>query len=293
MANPLDTYLGKTQNSTSRYDNYPTEKTYDKIASQGRFGDTELAHVNMEEKNLLKELGGSGTTNPKTGLKEYFRPGKTWTYEDETNRDMPAQDTFNYDRQYYDPLADEYYTLSDREGFSKTWGDDSFEYLRHGMRDPDEFIDLFITEDNVDPYGHDGNDGLKQLIEEYVGTDYLVDAGKYMPLWDFEAAKRRRDQVSSEMSSLGEKKQDDLLNIAIKKDKLVGARDFASSGSPVLDRAETAVLNDSKNAQDEMWDKFQEGEYVKKEDFIEDWILAIEDWMDGELEFGMSIQNVS
>ena len=42
-----------------------------KLAKQGRYGDTELAHVNPQEKALLKALGGSGTTNPKTGLKEY------------------------------------------------------------------------------------------------------------------------------------------------------------------------------------------------------------------------------
>ena len=41
-----------------------------KLASQGRFGDTELEHVNPYEKYLLKKLGASRTTNPKTGLTE-------------------------------------------------------------------------------------------------------------------------------------------------------------------------------------------------------------------------------
>ena len=44
----------------------------DQISEKGRFGDTELAHVTKEEKTLLKALGGSGTTNPDTGLDEYF-----------------------------------------------------------------------------------------------------------------------------------------------------------------------------------------------------------------------------
>ena len=44
------------------------------IRQQGRDGDTELAHVNPQEQNLLKMIGGSGTKNPKTGLKE-FRGG--------------------------------------------------------------------------------------------------------------------------------------------------------------------------------------------------------------------------
>ena len=41
------------------------------LANLGRGGDTELAHVNPQEKAMLKAMGGSGTTNPYTGLKEY------------------------------------------------------------------------------------------------------------------------------------------------------------------------------------------------------------------------------
>jgi len=46
--------------------------TLENVADKGRMGDTELVHVNKFEKELLKSLGGSGTTNPETGLKEYF-----------------------------------------------------------------------------------------------------------------------------------------------------------------------------------------------------------------------------
>jgi hypothetical protein len=42
------------------------------IAAQGRNGDTMLAHINPQEANLLKSLGGSGTINPKTGLPEFW-----------------------------------------------------------------------------------------------------------------------------------------------------------------------------------------------------------------------------
>ena len=44
------------------------------LARQGRGGDTELAHVNPREKSMLKAMGGSGTINPNTGLREYFDP---------------------------------------------------------------------------------------------------------------------------------------------------------------------------------------------------------------------------
>jgi hypothetical protein len=41
------------------------------VASQGRRGDTMLAHINPQEAQLLKALGGAGTINPRTGLHEY------------------------------------------------------------------------------------------------------------------------------------------------------------------------------------------------------------------------------
>ena len=41
------------------------------LAKMGRGGDTMLAHINPQEAALLKMMGGSGTTNPYTGLPEY------------------------------------------------------------------------------------------------------------------------------------------------------------------------------------------------------------------------------
>ena len=45
------------------------------LAQFGKANDTELAHVNPWEKDLLKSLGGSGTKNPYTGLMEYTNYG--------------------------------------------------------------------------------------------------------------------------------------------------------------------------------------------------------------------------
>jgi len=42
------------------------------VASQGRRGDTMLAHITPAEMRLLKSRGGSGTINPVTGLPEFF-----------------------------------------------------------------------------------------------------------------------------------------------------------------------------------------------------------------------------
>jgi len=47
------------------------KQLYKSIAKHGREGDTELAHVNPYEVELLRLAGGSGTINPTTGLREF------------------------------------------------------------------------------------------------------------------------------------------------------------------------------------------------------------------------------
>ena len=42
------------------------------IAQLGRKGDSQLAHLTMSEARMLRRKGGSGTINPRTGLREYF-----------------------------------------------------------------------------------------------------------------------------------------------------------------------------------------------------------------------------
>jgi hypothetical protein len=41
------------------------------LASRGRGGDTLIAHLNPREAAMLKASGGSGTINPRTGLREF------------------------------------------------------------------------------------------------------------------------------------------------------------------------------------------------------------------------------
>ena len=42
------------------------------MAKQGRYGDTMLAHISPREARMLRQMGGSGTINPNTGLPEFF-----------------------------------------------------------------------------------------------------------------------------------------------------------------------------------------------------------------------------
>lgn len=49
------------------------------IAKAGRFGDTLVARISKSQAKLLKDMGGSGTINPQTGLQEFFDWGGLFT----------------------------------------------------------------------------------------------------------------------------------------------------------------------------------------------------------------------
>ena len=49
---------------------------YEDLANKGIDGDTELAHVNKAEIDVLRAMGGSGTINPITGLIQFMGGGR-------------------------------------------------------------------------------------------------------------------------------------------------------------------------------------------------------------------------
>ena len=67
---------------------------YKNLASKGRYGDTMLAHINPQEASLLKSMGGAGTINPNTGLREFYTDGR-----------IPAPSTYQAPYGSYDPRA--------------------------------------------------------------------------------------------------------------------------------------------------------------------------------------------
>jgi len=73
------------------------EDAAQRVAMEGRYGDTELAHVTPEEKLLLAMNGGSGTQNPSTGLIEFFTEEKapaddTWVKDADMVASLPDKD---------------------------------------------------------------------------------------------------------------------------------------------------------------------------------------------------------
>ena len=83
------------------------------LGKLGREGDTELAHVNPWEKNLLKAVGGSGTINPITNLRE-FKGGGGGGNSQTTNELDPnvvpyVKDALSKQQALYNEGAPDYY----------------------------------------------------------------------------------------------------------------------------------------------------------------------------------------
>ena len=71
----------------------PAKQYLDRMASKGHGGDTKLAHVNQWEEALLKKLGGAGTKNPHTGLKQFYINPATGQEEDFFNMPLDIMPT--------------------------------------------------------------------------------------------------------------------------------------------------------------------------------------------------------
>ena len=82
------------------------------LGKLGREGDTELAHENPWEQKLLKAVGGSGTINPITNLKEFKGGGggsSQTTNELDPNVVPYVKDALSQQQNLYNQGAPEYY----------------------------------------------------------------------------------------------------------------------------------------------------------------------------------------
>jgi hypothetical protein len=64
------------------------------LQSQGRRGDTILAHINAKEAEMLKKMGGAEERNPVTGLPEYFTIDTDYAYGANPNTNRSNSDEF-------------------------------------------------------------------------------------------------------------------------------------------------------------------------------------------------------
>ena len=72
------------------------------LQSQGRRGDTILAHINAKEAEMLRKMGGAEERNPVTGLPEYFSIADDYAYGADPYTNTPNVRNTNYDLGQFD-----------------------------------------------------------------------------------------------------------------------------------------------------------------------------------------------
>ena len=92
---------------------------YAELAGQGTDGDTELAHVNRFEAQVLRNIGGSGTVNKVTGFRQYGKGGSPPAQPDTTTtKNVPEyapeqreyiRDIFGKSQELYEQRMEEGY----------------------------------------------------------------------------------------------------------------------------------------------------------------------------------------
>jgi len=142
-----------------------------KISQMGRGGDTMAIHASPFTKNLLRSLGGSGGTNPKTGLTE-FQPNYgdmtyTSSYGDkgvvnlaEYADSLSTNDQFAYDDDgYLQNVNTGAYLNTDMftDGYADFSGQDSFDLFSGGF---DPYATSAVAVDATDAVSADNTDAV-------------------------------------------------------------------------------------------------------------------------------------
>ena len=70
------------------------------LQSQGRRGDTILAHINAKEAEMLRKMGGSEERNPVTGLPEYFTIDKNYAYGADPYSSTSTSNSSQFSQEY-------------------------------------------------------------------------------------------------------------------------------------------------------------------------------------------------
>jgi len=97
------------------------------LRSKGRKGDAILAHISPKEAALLKRKGGAGTTNPETGLPEFY--GEDGGYDPIG----ASQEGFTYTGPEAPPVAAYDPMQASQEGFSYTGPTAAYDPIQAGQ----------------------------------------------------------------------------------------------------------------------------------------------------------------
>ena len=259
------------------------------IAKQGRFGDTELAHVNPEEKALLESLGGAGTINPNTGLREYHGSN---SYDAKlSNAELKDADFSSYHvhhggntiRTYdinkkrdADEDDDEYTTTySQSINWDATNADTKSHIEEDGTAGWGGYFDDSMTSDE---FGEMTDFERRQIASDIIkyeeGAEHSfgkLDYQKYMPKYDKAQEKFLRRESAKDIKSVGEQGQSSLLELHTQAADSSAQRGFASTGNPMVDRQRENILKGMRSDITDRYDTGQRDIEEHREDYMAEW----------------------
>tara|TARA_R100000808_G_C2153353_1_gene163456 strand:- start:1042 stop:1833 length:792 start_codon:yes stop_codon:yes gene_type:complete len=229
----------------------------DYLKAQGRRGDTELAHVTPEEKDLLKSLGGAGTTNPVTGLKEYY-PGANRGERVEYNPSdyELAQDAFE------DEYRHSELTSEQRRNRMRNWwdADKGFDYTSGIGEFKSDWEEGGLDYTTMTP------EELELRIRQAVAydADFMKLKNwksKYGTLSTFYDKSKESDVISEageEISRIGEGIQGNLLDLTRKQQIATSRRGFAITGDPTIDRNRQNIFAQASERSEDLWEQSED-----------------------------------
>lgn len=214
------------------------------LASQGRHGDTELAHVNPQEKRLLEAMGGAGTINPNTGLREYY-----FEYEE----DPDLERTGGYDPQYEGKgiggkTGEWLKGEADRWGISTWWRDESYaeeqqrkEYIEKLNSDFNAGIGDFKEHD----FANMSEVQRAKALSTLFGFDIKPgDIDKYYDKYDYSAEQELRGEGARDVAAVGEAAQGKVMDLLKSQRQSQARSGFVATGNPMLDRYRQDLFQD-------------------------------------------------
>ena len=201
------------------------------LASQGRRGDTELAHVNPQEAALLRALGGSGTVNPRTGLSEYHWKGLPWSSHNLDHASNTISDI---------PIVGDIYDF-ESDIWNETLGNQGVGGWITGNRDPGTLLDD-IGDIWNETYGNEGLAGSVGYLfgGNYPGSDADWKTGQaaHSSLIDLLTGTKARHEELGDIRRTGKRNLRDTLSAKFIPNKqqfdyVKGMQDVASKGKGV------------------------------------------------------------
>ena len=267
----------------------------DYISQQGRYGDTELAHVTQEEQELLQALGGAGTINPNTGLREYHGTNSFGSEEEPYTRQTP--------RSWRD--TDDGINTTE---FHVHRGNNAITY--HNVTDTDDNENMISKQnwEKTQKHAEDIGGWDEYAKQDYSGSDFanMTDAERrqigrgivkaeggfqhnlslddykgYMPKYDKEGEQDIRRDTAQAVSDVGEGAQSSLLNLSMQNLQAQSQRGYAITGNPMIDRQRENIYSKIGEQSEAQYEAGLDTLDTYQDNYMEEWERGLTQYISG------------